>query len=460
MSIFAFDFLLSSPLQLRPQTVTSSVFMANNPTSAELSMDLRDFVPTTVRSGALASTLILSGGVAAAQDSSGSSAVADTTLEERSQEIESKPYTIKSGDFRLLIAPQVGIRYNSNVSVSTTNRQEDLILRPAIQMTATYPIGKRNLFIFDTDIGYDRYFEHPHYSAMTVVSGSRAAFDIYVEDFSINLHDRFSYTRDPGTVAAVANTAVYGGFDNTIGMSVTRDFLDFVPSVGYDHRNFIASSSQFAYQDSSSEMLNGRAGFRFNPTVMTGLEAAGSFTTYNQNILNNNAGWTGGAYTRWQPDRYLLFTMRGGYAAFHFDQTSTTLNAQDQHSYYVGITLNHDITEAVSYAVAAGHEIQLGVSSDTIEDWYARINVNWKIIKGLIFTTELSYENGTQGATTAAATTEEHFNWITGNVGLSHPITKNLQANLDYRFTTRTSNLSNRDYTQNLIGFRLTYLFK
>ena len=75
--------------------------------------------------------------------------------------MESKPYTIKSGDFRLLVAPQVGIRYNSNVSISTTNRQEDLILRPAIQITASYPIGKRNLFLVDADIGYDQYFEHP-----------------------------------------------------------------------------------------------------------------------------------------------------------------------------------------------------------------------------------------------------------------------------------------------------------
>jgi hypothetical protein len=424
-------------------------------------MDLRDFfVPAAVRGGALAYTLILSGGVAAAQESSTPSPAADTALEERMREMELKPYTIKSGDFRLLMTAQAGIRYNSNVSISTTNRQEDLILRPAIQITASYPIGKRNLFLVDADIGYDRYFDHSQYSAMTVVSGSRAAFDIYVEEFSINLHDRFSYTRDPGTVAAVANTAVYGGFDNTVGMSVSRDFLDFVPSVGYDHRNFVASSSQFAYRDSASETLNGRAGFRFNPTVVTGLEAAGSFTAYDQKILNNNFGWTGGAYAEWQPDRYLRFTARGGYAAFHFDQTSLTLNAEDQHSYYLGITLNHDITDAVSYGVAAGHELQVGVSSDTIEDWYARVNVNWKIVKGLIFTTELSYENGRQGATTPTATTEEHFNWVTANIGLMHPITKNVQANLDYRFTSRTSNLSDRDYTQHVIGFRLTYLFK
>src|SRR5262245_58013928 len=133
--------------------------MTNNSTSSELSMDLRDFlVPTAVRSGALASTLILSGGVAAAQETSTASTVADPALEERMQEIELKPYTIKSGDFRLLVAPQVGIRYNSNVSISTTNRQEDVIFRPAVQITASYPIGKRNLFVVDAEIGYDRYF--------------------------------------------------------------------------------------------------------------------------------------------------------------------------------------------------------------------------------------------------------------------------------------------------------------
>jgi hypothetical protein len=423
-------------------------------------MDLRDFIVPTVRSGALASTLILSGGVGAAQESSIESPAADAALEERAQEMESKPYTIKSGDFRLLVAPQLGIRYNSNVSISTANRQEDWILRPAVQLTASYPIGKRNLFELEADVGYDQYFDHPQYSAITVVTGSRASFDIYAEDFWINLHDRFSYTRDPGTVAAVANTAVYGGLDNTVGFSVTRDYLDFVPSVGYDHRNFVASSSQFAYQDSGSELLNGRAGFRLNPTVVTGLEAAGSLTTYDENVLNNNTGWSGGAYAEWQPERYLRFTARGGYTTFHFDQTSHTINAQDQNSYYLGITLNHDITKAISYALAGGHELQLGVSTDTIEDWFARASVSWKIKKGLTFITALSYEDGTQGATTATSTAEEHFSWFTGNIGLSHPITKNLEASLDYRFTIRSSNLQSRDYTQNLVGLRLTYLLK
>src|SRR5262249_21997130 len=150
---------------------------------------------------------------------------------------------------------------------------------------------------------------------------------------------------------------------------------------------------------------------------------------------NNNTGWNGGAYAEWQPGHDLRFTARGGYTTFHFDQTSTPLNAQDQNSWYLGITLNHDITDAISYAVAGGHELQLGVSTDTIEDWYARARGNWKIIKGLIFIPALSNKNGTKAPTTATSTSEEHFNWFTCNVGLSRPITKTLQASLDYRFT-------------------------
>src|SRR5262245_40380205 len=123
--------------------------MTNNATNPELTMDLRDYFVPTVRSGALASTLILSGGVAAAKENSKELPSDYAAWEELGREMEAKPYTIKSGDFRLLMAPQLGIRYNDNVSVSTVNQQEDWILRPAMQFTASYPIGKRNLFLLD-----------------------------------------------------------------------------------------------------------------------------------------------------------------------------------------------------------------------------------------------------------------------------------------------------------------------
>jgi len=436
--------------------------MTNNLTNPEPTMDLRDLLaPAVVRNGALASTLILGAGIAAGEESPHDSLTSDAALEERALKLESLPYNIKSGDFRLLFAPELGFYYNSNVTLSSDNPEEDFILRPAAQITATCPVGKRNHFQIDANVGYVEYLDHSEFSTLSVNSGSLLSFDLYLEDFWINLHDRFAYTRDPAAVAAVANTAVYGGLDNTVGLSVTRDFLDFVPTLGYDHYNFIASSSEYSYRDNGAELLSASAGFRFHPTVIAGLEANGSLTTYDEPVLNDNTGLSAGVYADWKVGHYLTVTARGGYTTFFFDQTSLTMRAVDQNGWYLGLTLDHDISEAVSYSLSAGHELRLGISTDTIEDWYVRAYANWKIVKHLDFTTSLSYENGTQGSTTIQGSRyQEDYDWFHGKIGLRHPITKRIQASLDYRFTFRSSNLPLRGYTQNLIGFRLIYLLK
>jgi hypothetical protein len=436
--------------------------MTNKATNPEPTMDLRDlFAPAVVRNGALASTLIFGAGVAKGQEQGRDSLTSDAALEARANQTEFQPYTIKSGDFRLLLAPELGFYYNSDISLSSANPLQDFILRPASQITATYPVGKRNLLRIDVNVGYNQYLEHTDLSTVTIKSGSLVSFDLYLGDFWINLHDRFSYTRDPGAEAAIANTAVYGGLANTVGFSVTRDFLNFVPSLGYDHYNFIANSSTYSYTDNGAELLNARAGFRLHPTLITGLEANGSFTTYDQQVLNDNKGGSAGVYADWQAGHYVHLEARGGYAAYFFEQTSLTYKAVDQNAWYLNLTLTHDISEGLSYSVTGGHELRLGISTDTIKDWYFRVSGNWKIVKHLNLLTTLSYENGIQGTTSfAGGGFQEHYDWFGCTIGLSHPITERLKANLDYRFTIRSSNVAFGDYTQNLVGIRLTYLIK
>jgi hypothetical protein len=436
--------------------------MTNNPANPELTMDLRDLLaPAVVRNGALASTLIFGAGVVTGQETYRSSLTGDAALERHALDIESLPYTMKSGDFSLLLAPELSVSYNSNITIASDNPQADYLLRPGVHVIGSYTIGKRNLLSLNANIGYNQYLEHPQYSTLSVVSGSQVSFDLYAGDFGINLHDRFAYTRDPGSIAALANTAVYGGLYNTIGFSVTRDFLDFVPTIGYDHYNFVASDSQFGYQNNGSELLSGRAGFRLHPNFITGFEATGSFTHYNSAVLNDSTGWSTGAYGEWRPGDYLQLLARAGYSAYLIDQTSLTIKAVDENAWYLDLTVTHDITDAITYSLSGGHELVLGVSTDTIEDWYCRAKVDWKILKNLTITTGFSYENGTQGyETIQGAINQEDFNWFAGNASLTCSITKRLEAKVDYRYTIRSSNLPLRDYTQNLVGLRLIYAIK
>jgi hypothetical protein len=381
----------------------------------------------------------------------------DAAIAARRAQSESQPYTVKSGDFRLLVSPSLGLEYNDNVTVSDGHQQEDFILQPLLNLTATYPITRANLLRLNLGIGYDYYFEHSKYSALRLNSGSELSFDVYVRDLWINVHDRFSYVQDPGSEAGVVGSAQYGGLDNRAGLTTTWDLQDVVLTLGYDHQNYISSASEFEYMDRASELLFGRAGFQVNPRLIAGLEATGSFTAYDQPVLNDNTAYSIGAYADWQPGSYFHLQPRAGYTAYMFDQTSHIMKAVDQDAWYADLTLTHTVSQAISYSISAGHELRLGIQADSIEDTYVRPSVTWNFIKNFAFTTSGSYEHGTQGAGTRNF--QETYDWFNAGLSLNHSITRKLSGSLSYRYTYRSSDSASRDYTQNLVALRLTYAF-
>src|SRR5262249_1715650 len=151
-----------------------------------------------------------------------------TQRSEPDSESEFEPYSFKYGDFRLLVAPSLGLDWNDNVKLSKSDAEDDFILRPAVGFIATYPITYQNILHLSTTIGYDKYFEHDELSRLRVRSGSELSWDLFIKDVWINAHDRFHYLQDSATEAAVANTGKYGAFENTAGVTGSRELRDFV----------------------------------------------------------------------------------------------------------------------------------------------------------------------------------------------------------------------------------------
>ena len=89
-----------------------------------------------------------------------------------------------------------------------------------------------------------------------------------------------------------------------------------------------------------------------------------------------------------------------------------------------------------------------------------RPSVTWRFLKDFDFTAGLSYENGTQGLKSVLGSASENYDWFGANVGLAHALTKRLRLRLDYRFTIRSSNLPDRDYTQDVVGLTASYQFQ
>jgi len=367
------------------------------------------------------------------------------------------PYTLKSGDFRMLVSSTVNLDWNDNVNLSRNAPLQDFVVTPTVGLRMTYPITERNLLMLDVTFGYMEYIKHSQFSAWYVQSGSALSFDLYVKDVRINLHDRFSYVQDSSQQPAVANTGTYGSLQNTVGATGTWDLEDVVLTLGYDHLNYLSTSQQFSYTDRASELVVASAGFKFHPTLTAGLEGTVADTTYNQRVLNNNVSYSAGGYADWHPGHAFRVQPRIGYTFYDFSQTSLTIPASNQGSYYADLIVTHNVSDAVNYSVSAGHELLLGVYGDTTKDWYVRSRVNLNVIKDVTLSGNVSYSSGTQALANLAGNLQENYNWVTFGLNLNYNLMKRLNLGAHYRFTVRTSNDAAREYTQNVVGVQLTY---
>jgi hypothetical protein len=370
---------------------------------------------------------------------------------------DSMPYTFKSGDFKLLAKPSMVVDWNDNVRLSEQSPQQDVILKPMLGLKASYPVSERNLLQLDMTFGYNDYVQHNDLSGWYVQSGSALMFDIFVKDFKINLHDRFSYIQDSSQEAAVANTGSYGSLQNLVGINTTWDLRDVVLSLGYDHQNVLSTSQQFQQIDRAAEMLVARAGLRLHPRLTTGIEGATALTSYNQRQLNDGVLYSIGAYADWQVGSALRVQPRVGYTISTFRQTSLVIPAENQASWYADLTASHQVTDVLGYSLSAGHEIRPGIQADSITDYYIRPNVNWAILKHVGVNLFLSYERGDQSSGGLLGNTPEAYDYLGTGFALNYAPVKKIQMSLNYRGTLRSSNLASRDYTQNIIGIMLIY---
>jgi len=397
-------------------------------------------------------SLTLRIGSAYAQEALRYSLAGEAAAESKRLQLQNQPYTFKTGDFRVLLTPSVGLDYNDNIRLVKNDPQDDFVIRPGLSIDASYPLTQRNLLQVDVTLGYDKYISHDELSHWRVSSGSALSFDFYTGDFAFNVHDRFSYTQDSATEAAVANTGTYGNWQNIAGISGTWDLEDVTLNLGYDHQNYYSTTSGFDYTDHTSEMLVTRAGLKLNPRLTAGVEGSGSFTTYDQRILNDNNGFSAGVYGEWKPGTSFTASPRFGYTIYDFSQTSRVIKAEDQNTWYAALTVTHAPTEVISYSVSAGHELRLGIQSDAIEDTYFRPAITWNIFKNVSIQTSAFYEHGS-----STGGIRETYDWYGGQLSMSYSPAKRVNLSLSYRLTLRSSDDPSREYAQNLVGLLVAY---
>src|SRR5229473_989403 len=167
------------------------------------------------------SMLITSAGVYA-QDAVRTSLAGQAASDARQEDVSRIPYNLLLGPVRFRVGASVSAEYNDNVNYAETNTQDDFIITPNLSLDAIWPITQLNTLRLDLGIGYSFYLDHSQYNtdSILIAPKSQIAFDIFVSDFRINIHDRMQLQQDPIQEGALSNVAKYGRFENTAGISV------------------------------------------------------------------------------------------------------------------------------------------------------------------------------------------------------------------------------------------------
>src|SRR5450432_4672426 len=313
-----------------------------------------------------------------AQEAVRPSLAGEAAAEARRQSIEQIPYNLLLGPVRFLFSTTVGVEYNDNINLAETNKQSDVIIRPQFNIDAIWPVTQLNTLKLDLGLGYSFYLDHPNAdtNGVIIAPGSQLSFDIFVQDFRINLHDRFSLQQDPVAELQLSNVVDYGRFENTAGVSVLWDLNKAVLTFGYDHYNYISTTNTFSYLDRNAEELTFSAYFALTSTTGAGLETSAVYNYYDQSYLNNSVGYSVGPFVETQITNYLKLRASAGYQFINFDSGGGVDDSSDGNDYYANVLLSHRINAAISETLAAGHETQLGINSNFVALNYVRHTAN------------------------------------------------------------------------------------
>jgi hypothetical protein len=370
-------------------------------------------------------------------------------------------YDLRYGPVRLKADATLGVNYTDNVFYSH-DAKDDVMINPEITLGALWPITQLNALKLSLDLSYEWYLKNHalNSDAPLINPGSELVFNLFVGDFRIRLHERFSYQEslfynslsgENVQFFNFNNVGTFSRFDNETGFDVDWDLNKVVLSAGYNHENFISKTGSFDYLNRASEWFTASAAFSLGDQAQTGLEAQASLHSYDQEtILNDNWRTRVGPFIELKLREKVTLRAGGGYDTARYD--AAALGNSDYENYYCYGRIRQD-TRLFSHSLTGGREHLLGDNANNMTTTYARYSISSPAIAHL----ELEAHLSINVAEEFGGAFDEKFTYYGAGFRAESQIQKHLRANLSYEFRQKESDLALRDFDRNRVTVSVTY---
>jgi len=378
--------------------------------------------------------------------------------------VAAEDYNIKVGPVRFQAEGRLALGYTDNVFFSGSNKKNDFLINPEVDVRALWPITELNTLRFSLGLGYEWYLKNTvlNSDAPLINPDSELAFNIFAGDFRIRLHEKFSYQESlffsslAGGTERLFNFQDVGKFsrwDNLAGLNVDWDLNKVVLSVGYDHENFIPVTTRFRYLDRASEWFTSTAAFRIGDKAQTGLEAQASLHDYKQEtVLNGNWRARVGPFLELKPQEKISLRAGGGFDMARFD--SAAADNSDFDSYYWYVSVRQD-TRLFTHSLMTAREHLLGDNANNLRTTYVRYSITSPIFNYV----EVGGNLSVNFAEEFGGPFREVFTYYRAGLRIGYQFHKYWRTDLGYDFYWKESDLPLRDLTRNRLTWDLAFNF-
>jgi hypothetical protein len=393
-------------------------------------------------------------------------------------------YNMKLGPVLLNVNGSIEGEFNDNIALTNSGDKSDFIVTPQVGINAEWPVTASNTLNLSTSLGYSKYLIHPQYDTgyLLVAPDSVLSFDIYVGDFKINLHDKFSFEQDPASIGSLSDVVNFDRFENIAGIGVTWDLNQVVFTLNYDHINFISTELQglgggnFSNPDNlsySADQISASGLYKVTSTVTVGLEAAASLRHYDHFGIEDTA-LSVGPFAQVNLTPNLEVSASGGFQTVSTDSgnlSEATVMAPNNvspvpgvgtdNSYYVNVTLDHRLNRYYTDRFSAGHELEIDVFSQESDVTYATYTSSWKVNPHLNVALSLNFEDvDTPGGSFDGSPIDSgSYDQFGGALQVNFPVTKSISGAFLYQINDKFNTPSDQGYLQNRLALILNYHF-
>ncbi len=366
-------------------------------------------------------------------------------------------YNLQFGPSYWNFGTGLGAQYNSNINLTDTNQESDIIFTPQINTRMLWPVSDKNNLNLTLGAGYSAYVENPRLDRAFISPGSGLSFDLYAGDFWINLHDRFSILESPYQDPTVAGSGNYSQFQNAAGVTTVWDLNKFVAKAGYDHLDSVPINGSQGQSGISEEIFSLWGGYTLKPQMLLGLNGGASLvnqgTTWTNGSVGNGVQWNVGPFFEAQASEFIKVSVNGGYTDF-VPESGGNIRSGDLSGAYGQASITHRLNQYVSYSLAGGRIFSISTYGSAMDMYFANLGANWNLVHNVSLGTTFSYYHGVP-----TGSDSETYDQYGPQVSLSHSFIKNLSSSLTYALYLRDSNQAGRSYTLNLVTLSLSYRF-